>query len=519
MASGDPNALGLLNQKLAGKKDPNAMDLLNQKLASNATGVLGRLRDKSAQGTAALQAAPTPQLTLDVDQQIQLFDILGKELPISRRKKKPAMQQTGSFAMRQRAEGEAAYNALIASGLSHNQVDTVLKIRKQISPGLFGKMKQTAGEDVGGLAGGIGGAKLALSIGQMGPLMALHEEVVTVPLLAMLGAAFGGGVGATAQKAISPYESPSARVFLRAAARQGMYEGIGRGASALGGRIFAKRPRPEVRQMELGDVGRIFKEQGGFFTPKQRDARLGIGTAEELSRGSFGGGRIFSGFDKEQASQVLETSKVIANSIADDTLKEGNTLGRELFETFVRSGEHGIKRRGARQELLGQFFDPMYTHAGKLSPNATMSSKPIKDYMRKELAKDARIGGGEYLSATLRSRYKKALGLKAKVAKGDTRVFHGATTDIAGELRPDDRGIVWATKDKTWARGYGTNVLEYDIPTNKILNMDSPEGLKIIKKLGRREKLAELVAAEKKGYLAIERGKEIATRSKALQQS
>ena len=107
--------------------------------------------------------------------------------------------------------------------------------------------------------------------------------------------------------------------------------------------------------------------------------------------------------------------------------------------------------------------------------------------------------------------------ITAVKAEGKVTVYHGAKTDIKGELEPDVNGIVWVSRKKEWAKGYGENIVEYSIPNDKILNMDSPEGQAIIDEIGGRSKLGELKAAEKRGYLAIERGNEIATRPKVIQ--
>ncbi|MFH0826096.1 MAG: hypothetical protein V2B18_25375 [Pseudomonadota bacterium] len=100
-------------------------------------------------------------------------------------------------------------------------------------------------------------------------------------------------------------------------------------------------------------------------------------------------------------------------------------------------------------------------------------------------------------------------------------VYHGARTDVKGRLRPDANGLVWVTRDPQWAKGYGGNILEFQLPADKILRIDAPENAAILEQYLRehpegRSKAAEMQFAEKLGYVAVERGREIAVRPESL---
>jgi len=105
---------------------------------------------------------------------------------------------------------------------------------------------------------------------------------------------------------------------------------------------------------------------------------------------------------------------------------------------------------------------------------------------------------------------------KVKTVDAETVVYHGSKNDIVGELRPDKNGVFWVTRDKKWSRGYGQNTIEFVLPENKILKESNPVYREILKNAPSRgySKSEWLKQAEKRGYLAIERGNEIATRVK-----
>ena len=98
------------------------------------------------------------------------------------------------------------------------------------------------------------------------------------------------------------------------------------------------------------------------------------------------------------------------------------------------------------------------------------------------------------------------------------KVYHGSRRDIKGELKPDKDGIFWVTKDKDWSKGYGTNTLEFEIPEAKILKEGDPVYKEILDAAPDQgySKLQWLEEAEKRGYLAVERGNEIATRTSVI---
>lgn len=339
---------------------------------------------------------------LDANAQLQLIDQLRGSLPISQ------LPQTGLPIQREAQiadpQRQLIFDQLIQSGATKQQIQDVLDIQRRVNPGLVGQIKQNIGEDLGGLAGGIAGAKLALTIGQIPPFTALPEEFVTVPLFAGAGAFLFGGTGKTIQQTIDPLATPSISDFIRSGRRQALFETGGRLVSA-GARLLPIFKKPIK---EADDVAEMFARQGGFFTPRQRDARIVVRTSEELSRGSFGGGAIFDGFDIDQTARALNAGKEIVDVIARDAVKDPDILGNELVEMFVRAGEKGIKKKGLRQTLLDSFFDPLYKEVARLSPNTRLSTKPITDFVARKLKEDV-AQGGALLTREGRSQFQRIL--------------------------------------------------------------------------------------------------------------
>ena len=343
---------------------------------------------------------------LDINTQLQLIDQLRGSLPLSQQPLTglPISSETKIV----NPSKEKVFQQLIQSGVNKDQIQAVLDIQKRVNPGIIGQIKQNIGEDVGGLAGGIAGAKLALTVGQAGPQVALAEEFITVPLFAAAGAFLGGGSGKSIQQTVDPLATPSISDFLRSGTRQGLFEAGGRLVSA-GTRLLPifKKPLKESQ-----DVAEIFARQGGFFTPRQRESRSIIRASEELSRGSFGGGAIFEGFDKDMQARALNAGKEIIDTIARDAIKEPDLLGNELVALFAQKGQIvGGKRilaMGARETLLDEFFTPLYKEVGRLSPNTRLSTVPIKTFIRKKLKEDA-AQGGAVLTKEGRSQFNRIL--------------------------------------------------------------------------------------------------------------
>lgn len=332
---------------------------------------------------------------LDENTQLELINQLEGRLPLNvLRPGGRVYQPTARDILTQKQREQEpkrgrAYNQLIKSGITREQIETILDIQKRTKPGIIEQMKRTFGEDIGGIAGGIAGAKLALMLGQAGPQAAIAEEFLTVPLFAAGGAFLGGGAGGAIQDTISPYDDPSLRTFMRSGARQALYELGGREITALARTTpLFKKPLQKSQ-----DVAELFARKGGFFTPKQRDRRILVRASEELSRGSFGGGAIFEGFDKVQQHQALEVAMEVINNLADDAVKDPKTLGDTLVDIFVRKGEKAVKFRGQRQALLDDFFDTLYSHLKTLAPEHKISTEPIRKFAQEVLERDKRLGG------------------------------------------------------------------------------------------------------------------------------
>lgn len=350
------------------------------------------------------QAQPTG---LDVNTQMQLLDQMRGKLPLSQL---PELRGLPVDRERQIREPfrQKAFDQLIQSGISKEQIQAAVDVHSRVNPGLIGQIKQNIGEDVGGLAGGIGGAKLAISVGQIPPFTAIPEELITIPLFSAAGAFLGGGAGKSIQQAVDPLATPSISDFARSGRRQGLFEGVGRLVSA-GARVLPifKKPLKESQ-----DVAELFARHGGFFDPRQRDKRTIIRAATELSRGSFGGGAVFEGFDIDMQARALNAGKEIVDTIARDAVKDPDVLGNELVALFSRKGQIVGGRRigamGGRETLLDEFFTPLFKEVGRLSPNTRLSTVPIKNFIAKKLKQDA-AQGGALLTREGRSQFKRIL--------------------------------------------------------------------------------------------------------------
>jgi len=143
------------------------------------------IEQQSTQPSFGIENIPTEQLlNRRANNQLQLIDQLRGSLPLSQQKLTGLpIQKEALIADPQK---QKAFDALIQSGITKEQIQTVLDIQKRTDPGIIGQIKQNFGEDVGGLIGGIAGAKLALSLGQIPPFTALPEEFVTVPIFVPL---------------------------------------------------------------------------------------------------------------------------------------------------------------------------------------------------------------------------------------------------------------------------------------------------------------------------------------------
>ncbi len=378
---------------------------------------------------------------LDANAQLQLIDELRGSLPLSQQP--PTGLPISPETKIVNPEKEKVFQQLIQSGVSKEQIQTVLDIQKRVSPGIIGQIKQNIGEDVGGLAGGIAGAGLALKIGQIPPLTALSEEFVTVPIGAAIGAFLAGGAGKTVQQAVDPLATPSIGDFVKSGRRQALFEGVGRLASAATRLLpIFKKPLKESQ-----DVAEMFAKQGGFFTPRQRDARTVIRASEELSRGSFGGGAIFEGFDIDMQARALNAGKEVIDTIARDAVKDPDLLGNELVALFARKGEIvGGKRvaaEGARETLLDEFFEVLYKEVGRLSPNTRLSTLPIKTFIQKKLKQNT-AQGGALLTREGESQFKRILRTL------ETRRTLNQMRDLVSSYKKDARKFaVGADKSET----------------------------------------------------------------------
>jgi hypothetical protein len=338
------------------------------------------------------QAISQPQ----VDEQSTL-DLIGQmsgRLPSQQLPPKTAALP-GTFAFAENPEfakeqnRRAAFAQLTEQGFSPEQINTVINIQKRVNPGIVQSIKENIGAELGGLGGGIAGAKIAGLVGQIPPLTAFPEEFVTVPLFSGAGAFIGGGAGKTAQQAIDPLESPSARDFLIEGGKQAAFEAGGRLAGPL-----LRSTGLGKRTNEAVEVAKErFKLADGFFTPAQRDPRIVNKAAEQLSRGSFGGGPIFAANNLSQQAQALQISDDIIKKVVGGQLDDPKVLGDEIAGIFTRLGEKGQQVKGVRQTLLDTFFDDLYKQIDVISPNASFTTEPIKKFAQNQLDENVRLGG------------------------------------------------------------------------------------------------------------------------------
>ncbi|KKM03115.1 hypothetical protein LCGC14_1777660 [marine sediment metagenome] len=412
---------------------------------------------------------------LDVNQQLQLINQLGGRLPQTIEEQRRAGRPVIGTQLEISQRGKAL-RQLEQAGVSRQQIQDVLDIQRRVKPGVIGQIKQNLGEDIGGLAGGIAGAKIALTIGQIPPFTALPEEFVTVPLFAGVGAFLGGGTGKSVQQTIDPLATPSISDFVRSGKRQGLFESGGRLVSA-GTRLLPIFKRPIK---EADDVAEMFARQGGFFTPRQRDSRIVLGATEELSRGSFGGGAIFDGFDIDMQARALNAGKEIIDTIARDVVKDPDILGNELVELFARKGQivggRRILKKGLRETLLDNFFKPLYKEAGRLSPNTRLSTVPIKKFIEKKLKQDL-AQGGTLLTREGRSRAKFVLN------NLQTQRTLGQMVDIRSSYLKDARKFaVGADKSEGFFRELAEVADQALFDPSTVVGM-TPEGKKLLRNI------------------------------------
>jgi len=294
-----------------------------------------------------------------------------------------------------------AFKSLTDKGFDSQQIQVAIDIQKRLTPGLIQSFKKDIGQTAGGLTGAIAGAKVAAIAGQLGPQAATPEEVFTVPAGAIIGAFIGGGSGKTIQQVIDPLESVSARDFLKAGLTEAAFEAGGRavvgGFRRLGGQKMAVESVEEAKKR--------FLLEDGFFQPAQRDNRILVKAADQLSSGSFGGGPIMGAHNITQQGQAALIGEDIIKRIAGESLDDTAVLGDEIAGIFTRLGEKGQQVKGVRQTLLDTFFDDLYNQVDVLSSNAQFTTAPIKKLAKKKLEQDIKQGGA-LLTSEGRSRLK-----------------------------------------------------------------------------------------------------------------
>lgn len=358
-------------------------------------------------GVGGVSSTPAPEpIPLSPEEQLSRIKKLQGRMPLQ---SQPLPSVPGIVNPPKRVGGgpediqrDVAYRELIESGVTPEQIRQVLMIQQASQPGLIGQLKQTMGEDIGGNVGGaLGGSLMAEALGKVGPLAALPEEFVTRPLFAAGGAWLLGGAGRTVQDVIDPLRSPSIDRFIKSANRQSLFEAGARIVPSAIKRAVIGRPNPTIKEMS-DEMLQLFKNEGGFFSPRQQRAGLNlVSPVEELSRGSFAGENLFEGMNKAQVAQSIEASNVLIKRIADGAIPDADKLGAEIRTLFALPG-------GTRKTLLDEFFDPFYKEVNRLNGYQEFGTKPIKEWITKTLERDKKLGGS-LLSSDGRSKFKNML--------------------------------------------------------------------------------------------------------------
>lgn len=288
-------------------------------------------------------------------------------------------------------ERRAAYDVLIERGYDPEQLKVTLGVQKATKPPF------QWGKTIGGMVGGYA-APLALSKLIPGPIddvaiaakLALKaskaRRLLAVPLTAAAGAGAGGAVGETAQIGIQQKRIASLKEMYDAGKNEALWELGGRYAGpALKSTIFSpfiKKTNPEAARLMAK-----FGQNALMFSPQELDKRLVIRAAESISRGSFGTEHLWQEF----AEKGLQGVRGVGDQLVD-TIVEG--AGRLPANEAVGVLEQGLRPGGFIQTQIDDLFDPLFKELKKMSPNARVSSAPLKAIAKAELAADAALMKG-----------------------------------------------------------------------------------------------------------------------------
>ncbi|GAF72160.1 unnamed protein product, partial [marine sediment metagenome] len=319
-----------------------------------------------------------------------------------------AMQMTPIRAQVQAKQ--QARQDLINQGADPQTVDIFLDSQKK---------RLSVGQQAGGVAGAIAGAKLATTVGALLPF---PEEILTVPVASILGyiggisGTYGGAfAGEAAQQVLSGegFDSIDAH---KAGKEEAIWEvgsraifGAAKKLDFFG--LAGKKPLPK----NIQDAQDLLGTQNGFLAPDQ----MGVNATGEalvgISRSSFGGSKAFKALDERQADQAIQIANDMiqrtVGQVIDDPSTFKASLGEELADIFV--GVPGKAAGSGRKQLLDEVFIPVYQQIAKDAGGIKPDTRRLITYLEDGLRRNEKSLGSN-LSPEGVASVKRKIGLMRK---------------------------------------------------------------------------------------------------------
>lgn len=349
---------------------------------------------------------PSPEQKEFVDN--MFIGQLKGQLPLSLTPKKAntkkMWEQWGGYGqqlLEEEKQRENAYQKLLSKGYTKEQLETTLAVQKGLSPRI--------GRTAGGILGPMAAPAIAHTIGKIGPLAALPEELITTPLVAAGLAYLGGAGGEAAQIGIEERRKPTISEMHKAGKTESLYE-LGGRYGMLGAKYTIFSPFIKKTNPEAAYIMQKYGENALQFSPAELDKRLAIRAAESISRGSFATNELWENF----AEKGLQGIRGVADQLTD-TMLEGTTRlpTNEAVKTFTE----GLKPGGFIMTQVDELFDPLFKQFSKMMPNAKISTVGLKTFAKKQLAIDKAmmkrgVEKGTYLTSQGRELFNKILDYK-----------------------------------------------------------------------------------------------------------
>jgi len=326
----------------------------------------------------------------------------------------------------------------------------------------FAHDTSSIGSMIGGTAGGLAGP---LTIGQIPPLTALPEELVTVPLTGAIGAFLGGTGGDLVQQATQP----GGIVDWRSAARKGGWEaateaaspfvmrGLKRTANVLPIPIFGRPstgprgsillgerlPKTEARRAFQESV-KHFEKRGGVTTPAQVDDRWWHHVYDALARGAWGGTDTYANRLQENAPLLVEMAKDSIDDITTKVSRETHTeVGESMYRMFGRHLPAG--KTATKIDAWHRLFDPVYEQVDALSTGPAINARSLKQFAAARLALDQGEEAGNILTKEGRSVLKQLAELDDDISlstmRGLRSKYGGAIRQFSKDMNTDEAMI------------------------------------------------------------------------------